>query len=74
MDTRTGEILTFKNEQELQEAKAKNKHLVAISCKADCPFRNIRDRRLFCTATRSERRGRKCYWKFQGTNNSKRIK
>ena len=60
MDTRTGEIFDFKNGSELKSALKINSNLVEVDCNQLCKFRVERDRKIFCTANRKQRRRIKC--------------
>jgi hypothetical protein len=42
-------------------------------CKPGCKFIEVRNNKVFCNAVRNQRHSSKCYVKFEGTNNQKRI-
>jgi len=60
MDTKTGEIFNFKDEQKLKAALKENINLVEVDCNSLCDFRQEKFGRFFCIANRKQRREIKC--------------
>lgn len=70
MDTRTGELFGFKNQQELDEAKKNNPFLVEVDYDLICDFREKRNEKTFCIANRMQRRLIKCQIKRKNANSN----
>ena len=66
MDTKTGQIFDFANEEELKRAKEKNPNLKELpNCKKElCEYYTLDKNKRFCMASRKIRRSRKCFVKF----------
>ena len=62
MDTRTGEMFKFDNEEKLIQAKKKNPYLKEVDCKeGSCEYFYMDGGKSFCKANRKTRREKKCF-------------
>ncbi len=62
MDTRTGEIKRFENEEKLLQAIKGNPHLKEVNCReGGCMWFHMVGGKAFCKANRKTRREKKCF-------------